>query len=306
MTLFASVIAIVCYLLLVLLEAGQAAHTTTSLFELRRRKTAGDKRAAATLRREELLAQAGALKTPLKSLFIVGFAMLCLFVLGEPKGLVAAIVGILFYVRIARLGFVRKFAHALFARSEAKMLGLVAKYEVVTRLIGGRVPVSQPTAPLGSREELAHLLDVSHVFSDDDKKLLESVLSFSDRTVADVMTKKADMVTIKPSELLGPLVLDDLHKTKHEIFPVENNGEIVGMLDIRDHVALRRKESVYARDVMYAGVVRISETEPLDEALRVLIAAKQPYLIVINDDGEVAGMLGLSDVIRTLTGWSRR
>src|SRR5690606_28322000 len=148
----------------------------------------------------------------------------------------------------------------------------------------GKTSLHQPTVPLGSREELAHLLEVSPIFSDEDKTVLESVLRFNDQTVADCMTKKADLVTVKPGELLGPLVLDDLHKTKHEIFPVEDKGDIIGMLDIRDHVALKRKESVFARDVMHTGVVYIAETEPLDEALKVLMAAKQPYLIVTNDD----------------------
>lgn len=306
MVLLISVIAVVLYLLLVLIEAGQAAHTTTSLFELRRRRKAGDRKAVDVLRREELLAQVGMLRTPLRGVLLLCLVVALFYLLGQPRGIAVAVLIIFVYGRIAHIGVVRKLANRLYARSEAKLLHFWVKYEKVFRGIAGKASLSQPTAPLSSREELAHLLAVSPIFSDEDKKLLESVLRFDDLTVNDVMTKKSAMVTVKPDELLGPLVLDDLHKTKHEIFPVENKGDIVGMLDIRDHVALKRKESVYTRDVMYAGVVRIAETEPLDEALRVLMAAKQPYLIVIDDDGQVTGMLGLSDLIRTLTGWKRR
>lgn len=306
MLVVASVVAVVLYLLLILIEAGQVSRSTISLFELRRRKAARDGKAAETIRREELRGQASLLKSPLQGVLIVGLTLLVLWMLDPPMSVAVIVLGAIAYGRIARFGTMQKLASRFFARNETRVLSYIKKYESLFRLVSGKASLSRPTIPLGSREELAHLLNVSPIFSDEDTKLLESMLRFGDKMVGDIMTKKSAMVTIKPSELLGPLVLDDLHKTKHEIFPVENNGEIVGMLDIRDHMALKRKESVYARDVMHVGVVHIAETEPLDEALKVFVAAKQPYLIVVNDDEQVVGMLGLGDVVRALTGWNRR
>lgn len=300
------IIIAVMSIFLVLLEASRPAHAATSLYELRRLKAAKDPRATAMLRREELLAQFETLKAPLRGLLLVGLALLLVYALGWSKGGMVVLIVVLLYGRLARLSGVQKLASRLYAKREDVFLRFVDKYEKPLRLLGGKISLSQKVAPLASQEELLHLLEVSHILSDDDKKMLANVLDFSNHTVGEVMTKKRAMVTVKPGDLLGPLVLDDLHKTKHEIFPVEKSDEIIGLLDIRDHVALRRKESVYVRDVMHSGVVRINQSEPLDEALRVLVAAKQPYLVVVDDDSRTAGLLGLGDVIRALTGWTRR
>lgn len=305
MTVVLSILGVIAFTVLLLLEAGQPARTTVSLFELRRRKAAKDQKASDILRREELLAQASALKTPLRALLLIGLALLLVYLLGWGKGMAVAVAVGLLYGRIARLTAVRRLASRLHKRREDSLLAFMAQHEGVLRLVAGKASLSQPTAPLGSREELAHLLEVSHIFSSEDRKLLESTLGFGDLTVKDSMVKKSSIITVRPDELLGPLVLDDLHRTKHEIFPVEKDEAIVGMLDIRDHMALRRKESVYVRDVMHNGVVHIAQSEPLDEALRVLVAAKQPYLIVTDDEQRMVGLLGLGDVIRALTGWTR-
>lgn len=306
MTVFLSVLGAVAFVVLVLVEAGHASGAKVSLFELRRRRAARDKKAEEALRREELLLQAGTLKAPLTGLLLVGLAATLVYLLGWGKGIGASVAVALLYGRIAGLGVVKKLAGRLYRKYDARVLGFVARHEKKLRFLFGRKPLSQSAMPLGSREELVHLMESSSIFSDEDKKLLESALSFNDKTVRDIMIPKNKVVTMKPGELLGPLVLDDLHKTKHEIFPVEEKGEIIGLLDIRDHTALRRRESVYVRDVMGVGVVRISQSEPLDEALRVLVAAKQPYLIVVGEDERFSGLLGLGDVIRSLTGWTRR
>ena len=306
MMVFVSIIIAVMIILLVLLEAGRLSRTTTSLYELRRLKAAKDPKATTMLRREELLVQSEVLKTPLRALLMVGIALLLVYALGWNKGVITAVAVALLYARFAQLGGIQKVANRLYAKREVQFLSFVEKNEKLLRLLGGKALLSQKVTPLSSREELLHLLEVSNIFSDEDKRMLKSVLDFSDHSVGDVMTKKHAMVTVKPGDLLGPLVLDDLHKTKHEIFPVEKNNEIIGLLDIRDHVALRRKDSVYVRDVMHSGVVRINQSEPLDEALKVLVAAKQPYLVVVDDDSRTTGLLGLGDVIRMLTGWTRR
>lgn len=303
---FVTVCAGIVLVCLVLLDAGRSPRATTSLYELRRLKAEKDARAAATLRREELLAQASLLKAPLRGLLLIALALLLVYAFGWARGSLAAVVAVLLYGRALNVSVIRKLANERYAKWEGAILRGVETYERPLRRLGGRSSLSQPTAPLGSHEELLHLLEVSHIFSDEDKKMLAGALRFSGQTVAECMVRKGAVVMVQPDELLGPLVLDDLHKTKHEIFPVQKGDDIVGLLDIRDHVALRRKESVYVRDVMHTGVVRINQTEPLDEALRVLVAAKQPYLVVTDDDGRMVGLLGLGDVIRTLTGWTRR
>lgn len=306
MTVVLSVVGVLLFILLVFVDSARPSRTTMSLFELRRRRSEKDSRASETLRREELLAQAEMLKLPLRALLIIGLALVLVHLLGWRDGVVSSLIIGLLYGRIASFKLVRRLSNKLYAGREASLLALVARHESKLRLLAGKGSLGRSSSPLSSKEELEHLLAVSSIFSDEDKKLLESAMHFNDKNVSDIMIKMKNIVTVKPSELLGPLVLDDLHKTKHEIFPVKKGDEIIGMLDIRDHIALKHKELVRVDDVMHAAVVRVDQSEPLDEALRVLVAAKQPYLIVVDDEGQAVGMLGLGDVVRALTGWTRR
>lgn len=296
----------ILFVLLVLLTGAKAPHSPVSLFELRRRQKIRDKTAEEALRREELLAQLSTLKAPLSALLLVALSGLLIYLLGLTSGLLASLFIGLIYARIAHLSPVRKLAAKLAKKSEKKLLALTAKHERKIRLIGGRAALRSKSAPLSSREELVHLLDTSPLFSEEDKRLLSSALGFKNRTVKEIMTPMKVVTTVAHTELLGPLVLHDLHKTGHTIFPVARGKEIVGLLDSSDHTMLRTKESVHVRDVMHTELTHIDQDTTLDEALKTFTATKQPLLIITGDTGEAVGIVSLGDTVRALTGWKRR
>jgi CBS domain containing-hemolysin-like protein len=118
------------------------------------------------------------------------------------------------------------------------------------------------------------------------------------------MTKRDDIVFINHTELLGPLVLSDLHKTGHSCFPVVAGDldHIVGMLDIREHLTLEAKRSVTAAKAMMPQVFYIRGDQPLDQALAAFVRTHYHLLVVINEEGETLGLLSLRDVLETLFG----
>lgn len=287
---------------LVLLTSMHPVRTTLGSFELRRRQKMKDKRAEDILRREELLAQASILKPPLTAVLLVTLTALIIYPLGLAGGLVASLATGLLYARLARLPFIHKLAMKLYVLSEPRLLRLVSKYEGKLKLIGGRALLEDKPVVLHSREELAHAVETSGFIPEDDKRLLKSALSFKQRTVKEIMIPKKNVATVNDTELLGPLVLDDLHKTGHTIFPVIAAGKVVGLLDSRDHVGLRTQESMHVRSVMHSDVVKISEESALNQTLQVLLEAKQQIVIVVGDDDQMTGLVSLKDVIRALTG----
>jgi CBS domain containing-hemolysin-like protein len=153
-----------------------------------------------------------------------------------------------------------------------------------------------------SAEEIAHIIEASQVFSSDDTRLLKSALGFRRRLVKDNMTPKDKIISVPYDELLGPLVLDGLHKTGHTLFPVMKGDDIVGILDSSGHVAVRDQNSAYVRDVMYTDSVNINQEATLDDALQLFLTSKQRLLIVVNDEAKTTGLLSLGDVVRALTG----
>jgi CBS domain-containing protein len=83
--------------------------------------------------------------------------------------------------------------------------------------------------------------------------------------------------------------------------PVGENDRLVGMITDRD-IACRAVANgkdcskLKARDVMTKGIVYCSDSEELDDALRIMEQKKIRRLPVINGNKRMVGMLSLGDI----------
>lgn len=288
-------------LILIVVIGAHPERTSISYVELHRRKRGKDTRANEVLLREELLHQIGVFRTPLIMGLIASLAAISISSYGALQGLVVTIVMGLIAVRIGGLKETQSVSKKLFKRIETRLLALTKKYHKVIRLLGGRIVINTSPAALSSREELAYLMEASPVFSAEDRQLLSNALRFKERTVKELMAPWEKVVTIADAELLGPLVLDDLHKSGHSLFPVTKGKAVVGILDISDHTDLHLKESPPVRGVMQ-HVEFISQTARASEALDTLLATKQQMLVVVDAEERLVGLITLKDVIRAITG----
>jgi magnesium and cobalt transporter len=119
------------------------------------------------------------------------------------------------------------------------------------------------------------------------------------------MTPRGVIDTIGKKELLGPLVLDDLHKTGHSRFPVTDGDidHIVGVLHIQDLLVLdARQRSATAEKAMEPRVFYIREDQTLDHALTAFLRTRHHLFVVVNEFRETVGIVSLEDVIETLLG----
>jgi CBS domain containing-hemolysin-like protein len=158
---------------------------------------------------------------------------------------------------------------------------------------------------LDSREELQHLVEQSgSLLSNDERKLIKHGLQFESRLVSEIMTPRGVIDSISKKELLGPLVLDDLHKTGHSRFPVidEDIDHVVGMLHIHNLFTLDSKRSTTAEKAMEARVFYIHQDQTLQHALAAFIRTHHHLFIVVNEYRETVGILSLEDVIEALLG----
>ena len=120
------------------------------------------------------------------------------------------------------------------------------------------------------------------------------------------MTPRSVVETIKKSEILGPLVLDDLHKTGHSRFPVIEGDidHVVGVLYLRDLLTLdtNRKHTALAESAMSKNVFYIHQEQSLGHALAAFLKTHHHLFIVVNEFRETVGILTLEDTIETLLG----
>ncbi len=278
--------------------------STLSIYELERRAGEGNETARDELKREALLEDMMALKKVLEALLLVLVVMVAVVALGGVFGVLASLVLALGYGRIAALEPVHTIAMRLLDTIEPTVIQFLERYPGLGRMLR-TVGVSPSSTQVSSREELEHLVEESGaILTSDEKKLIINGLHFNQKTVESIMTPRGVVNTVKKGDVLGPLMLDELHKTGHSRFPVIDGDidHVVGMLHIKDLLTLGKKETETAEKAMEKRVFYINQEQTLDRALAAFIKTRHHLFVVVNGYRETAGILTLEDTIEALLG----
>ncbi len=281
-------------------------HSKLSLFELTRRADNNDESAKHALEREGLLVDIISLQRVVVSLLLIIVVLLGVTTFGWFVGIMVSLFVALEYGAIARIKFVRKIAQLIYAKIDNSLLKFVKKVPAIFKLLRSVAAGDDQGDPkIDSREELQHLVDTSgNVLTEEEKKLIIHSLSFSSQTVESIMTPRSMIDSIKKSEFLGPLTLDDLHKTGHSKLPVINGDidHIVGILNLKSLLALDIRRSTTAERAMDPKVYYIRADQTLQHALAAFLRTKHHLFVVVNEFRETVGLLALEDVIEALIG----
>lgn len=306
MTIFLYLTIIILFVLLIVVAAMRPVRSQLSLFELKRRVLSGDLGAKKALDREEMLVDIISMQQIVVSLLLVVVVLLCVVKFGWLVGLFIGLLVVLGYGAIARIKFIYRISQIIYARIDKALLRFIKKVPFIFKLLRS---VSDSdilsVQRINSREELQYLIDRSvNALTNDEKKLIVYGLSFSDKLVDSIMTPRAMIDSIDKSEFLGPLVLDDLHKTGHSRLPVINGdvNHVVGILNLKDLLTLTVKKSMTAEKAMDPKVYYIKADQTLRQALAAFLRTKTHLFIVVDKSHETVGLLALEEVIEALIG----
>jgi CBS domain containing-hemolysin-like protein len=298
---------LLCLVVLALLVAVAGVRPVASDmsgFELKRRKQNGDKHAEASLRRRDLFADIASLQRVLEALFIVVFTSISVVTFGWFLGIVVAVIVALEYGALARVPLWQRQVQKLYEQYEEYVLRFVEKVPWLFALFRSITP-EKPDLRLNSRDELEYLVAESGtLLSEAERKIISHSLHFEDKRVSEVMTPRSMIDSINRSEMLGPLVLDDLHKTGHSRFPVVDGDidHVIGMLYIQDLLTLDKKRSQTTEKAMSPKVFYIREDHQLSQALAAFLRTHHHLFIVVNQYRETVGLISLEDVLEALLG----
>lgn len=299
------VIAIIIIISALVIVASMAPHRSRySRYELERRVKIGDDHAGLALSREKYAAAVTGLLRLLEILLLGMLMIAAVLRLGSAYGIGLTATATLIYHPLSRWSLLRTVGRALYDRLELRLLTLFRRYAWLARYFGGR-DSSPMASSLASRDELFHLLALSkHVISHDDSLAIRGLLTLDDSQVGETMTPRDNIATIDHNDVLGPLVLDKLHKTGHSHFPVVDGGldNIIGIVAIDNLVTLKTHESAVARDVMDTRTCYVRQDHSLAHALAACLAARQHLLVVINDHQETVGIVSMTSIIDTMLG----
>lgn len=292
--------------LLLLVAAMRPQRTKVSQFELGRRLSQGDLEAKQILHRESLLGDVISLQRIATALLLVILTVLAINIFELLIGILVSVFIALEYGVVARLPLVRAKAQQLYGKLEPRILAWVERYPKIFSLIRSMTPEAGQDFHLESREQLLYLVAESgSMLSTDEKRLVKHGLGFEKRMVSEIMTPSSMIDTVKHRELLGPLVLDDLHKTGHSRFPVIDGdiNHVVGVLHIRELLMVHgAKKSTTVEKSMESRVMYIHEDQTLAHALAAFLRTHRHMFIVVNEFRETVGLLTLEDVIEALLG----
>lgn len=277
-----------------------------SRFELQRRVHDGDKEAALLLKRHGLLRDIFSLQRVVSAMLLVMLSVIGVDLFHWVVGFAISLVIALESGAVARLAPLQRLSQRLYERHESKILGLIEQHPVVFRAIRSVAPVPNDAYDIESKEELLAMVEQSgDVLSGDEKKLITNGLQIKTMTVASVMTPKSVIDAVNDTDVLGPLMLDALHKTGHSRFPVIHGDidHVVGVLYIQDLLTIdagsktRRVSTVMDKKVFY-----VHQQQNLQQALAAFLRTRHHLFVVINEYRETVGLLSLEDVIEALLG----
>ena len=169
---------------------------------------------------------------------------------------------------------------------------------------GGRINVH---TGLYQKDDLLELLSnqdnqLDNRINSDELKLAQHALTFDDHLVSDSMTPRRVIKQVSDTEDIGPLFLDELHKTGFSRFPVyhEKPDTIVGTLFLRNLVKKDIKGKV--SDVMSKKVYYVNENQTLTHVLDAFLKTKHHMFMVVNQFEELSGVITIEDVLEQLIG----
>lgn len=119
--------------------------------------------------------------------------------------------------------------------------------------------------------------------------------------IRDVMTR--DVATCRPEATLGTVASLMWERDCGAIPVVDERGAPKGIITDRDicmAVATRgrRPDEIQVKDVISGDVATCPAHEGIDEALEVMARERVRRLPIVDEDGHIAGMLSMSDLIR--------
>jgi CBS domain containing-hemolysin-like protein len=138
--------------------------------------------------------------------------------------------------------------------------------------------------------------------TEQERELIDSVLEFGETVVREVMTPRPDMVTVTLDASLDDLVAITSQEGYSRI-PVTNNGDVVGLVIVKDLLPML---SEGRRPASMAEVMRPVEFVPETKLAAALLGEMQVnhrhQMIVVDEYGEVAGLVTIEDLLEELVG----
>lgn len=166
---------------------------------------------------------------------------------------------------------------------------------------------AEKEAPPTAAENIEALITAGEeegLIQEDDRKLIQSVVEFGDKTVREVMTARPNVVAIEAGATLEELRQLVIHEQYSRIPVYERDiDHVVGFVHVRDMFELeedeRRRRTV--RELV-RPIGFVPETKPVHDLLREMQQDNKHMVMVVDEYGNTAGLATMEDLVEVILG----
>jgi len=168
--------------------------------------------------------------------------------------------------------------------------------DVLVRLLGGNPDAA--TEQL-SPAELQELVAVHRGLTPEQREVISGALEIHERVLREILVSRRQVVML-PSTMPVDAALTMLAESGHSRAPVVRSrdlDEVLGVVHLRDLLGDQPDLAAVARPAL-----QLPDSLPVSEALRRFKAEREPFAVVVDERGGVAGIVTLEDVLEEIVG----
>ena len=192
--------------------------------------------------------------------------------------------------------------HSVFVVSIARsILGYVQSLGYVQRFLQNN---NGENTVRGALEELIE--DHQHSETsivEEQRTLLENILNLRDRTIADVMVPRADIIGINANATLEQIIVL-INEEAHSRVPVfqEALDDAIGMIHIKDVLSAQQKKGLINLHEIVRPVLFVAPSMQVLELLLEMRAKRTHMALVVDEFGGIDGLLTIEDLVEEIVG----
>lgn len=185
-----------------------------------------------------------------------------------------------------------------------KLLSVSTK--VVLKVLGFKTTDQEEAV---TEEEIKALLKQgaeTGTFDDVERKMIDSVFAFNDRTAREIRVPRRDVISFDINEPFDEL-LDDILETRHNRIPVYDDDidNIIGVLHIKD-VMIELRKDIRPEDLDIRGMLHepffVPETKATDSLFRAMQATHHHMAVLVDEHGGFSGIVTIEDLVEEIMG----
>ena len=155
-----------------------------------------------------------------------------------------------------------------------------------------------------SADELSQVLEISDVKSEQDKEMLEGILSFGEKEVSEIMISRIDVTDIEYNASWSTVV-ETILQSGFSRIPVyeKNQDNIKGVLYSKDLIPyIGKQDDSFKWQRLLRAAYFVPESKMIDDLLEDFRKKKTHIAIVVDEYGGTQGIVTLEDILEEIVG----